>query len=147
MMKKPIMNGMVSGAIATFALTRDNGSAPLFQINNAIPGLSTLNGSTRYLGTIVGVSTFLGSMFGDYIMDQMFPFVHESERMQDAKTASFQLATNVIAVVGTFGLLNPRSLSDRTYLPKIVGLAVASEVVAQYINDNYTYVIDSFLPF
>lgn len=146
-LKKPVVSGLIAGIATHFVIKRPGGGVPQFPVDSPIPVVGPAIKSTRYLGTVVGLATFISTFFADYIMENIFPFIAKEERIKEGPVAE---ALAILTGVGlTLLILNPQAVSTSTsrgYFLQALGIAAAAEVGSSYVLSNFGGIIDE-IPF
>lgn len=146
-LKKPALSGIIAGIATTFIVTRPGGTAPNFPIDSPVPIVGSALKGTRYLGTIVGVATFISTIFADTVMEKLFPFIAKEERIMESPIA--EIMATVTGVGITLLVLNPSvatGSTSRGYFMKSLGIAAAAELGSSYVLSNFGDTLD-IIPF
>jgi hypothetical protein len=128
---KPAVAGGL-GFLATRFLTYGDSS---LNIRSNIPGFNYFNGTRLSVGVATGLFVMIGSLTGDVIADELYPYIHKQEKFQNVGSGVVLLSTVSVTSLLTHYVSNPDVIQQRGMM-NIIGMAVACEAVANVMYDN-----------
>ena len=130
-MAKPMTAGGLA-FLATRFLTYGNLN---LNIDSNIPVINRLNGTSLSIGVATGLFVMIGSIGGDLLTSELYPFIHKQEKFKNVGSGAVLLSSVSVTSLLTHYVANPDSIQQRGMM-NIVGMAVVCETAANILYDN-----------
>jgi hypothetical protein len=107
----------------------------MLNIQSSIPGISSFNGNRLSLGMATGLFIMFGSLSGNVIAHEVYPYIHKKEKFKNLGAGMVLLSTVCGTTLLTHYAANPQAVNDRGMI-NIIAMAAACESVANVAYDN-----------
>jgi hypothetical protein len=137
MFSKPMIAGTCAYLATRFVTYGVNSSGKPFAMNieSSIPGINYFNGNRLSLGVATGLFVMLGSLSGNVITHEVYPYIHKKEKFKNLGAGMVLLSTVCGTTLLTHYAANPKAVNDRGMI-NIIAMAAACESVANVTYDN-----------